>query len=64
MTIRNKYPLPRIDDLFDQLQGAYVFSNIKLCSSYHQLRVKGKDVPKITFQTQHGHYEFLVMLLA
>ena len=59
--VRNKYPLPRIDDLFDQLQGAYVFSKIDLQSSYHQLRVRSEDVPKTAFQTRYGHYEFLVM---
>ncbi|RVX19816.1 Retrovirus-related Pol polyprotein from transposon 17.6 [Vitis vinifera] len=59
--VRNKYPLPRIDDLFDQLQGACVFSKIDLRSGYHQLRVKGEDVPKTVFQTRYGHYEFLVM---
>ena len=61
VVVRNKYPLPRIDDLFDQLQGAYVFSKIDLRSSYHQLRVRSEDVPKTTFRTRYGHYEFLVM---
>ncbi|RVW15572.1 Retrovirus-related Pol polyprotein from transposon 17.6 [Vitis vinifera] len=61
VTVRNRYPLPRIDDLFDQLQGPCVFSKIDLRSSYHQLRVRGEDVPKTTFQTRYGHYEFLVM---
>jgi hypothetical protein len=59
--IKNKYPLLRIDDLLDQLQGACAFSNIDLCSSYHQVRVKEDDIPKITFRTCYGHYEFLVM---
>ena len=61
VAIKNKYPLPRIDDLFDQLQGTQVFSKIDLCSSYHQLRIKGEDIPKTTFRTRYGHYEFLVM---
>ena len=59
--VRNKYPLPRIDDLFDQLQGACVFSKIDLQSGYHWLRVRSEDVPKIAFRTRYGHYEFLVM---
>ena len=61
MTVKNKYPLPRIDDLFDQLKGAGVFSKIDLRSGYYQLPVKKTDVPKTTFRTWNSHYEFLVM---
>jgi hypothetical protein len=61
VTIKNRYPLPRIDDLFDQLQGSQVFSKIDLCSSYNQLKVQEKDVQKTAFRTRYGHYEFLVM---
>ena len=61
VTIRNRYPLPRIDDLFDQLHGAQWFSKIDLRSGYHQLRVRDCDIPKITFLTRYGSFEFLVM---
>ena len=61
MTVKNKYPLPRIDDLFDQLKGVSVFSKINLRSGYHQLRIKDTDVHKTTFRTWYGHYEFLVI---
>ena len=61
VTIRNQYPLPRIDDLFDQLHGTKVFSKIDLRSDYHQLRVHDEDVSKTIFRTHYGHFEFLVM---
>ncbi|TYK07894.1 ty3-gypsy retrotransposon protein [Cucumis melo var. makuwa] len=61
VTVKNRYPLPRIDDLFDQLQEATVFSKIDLRSGYHQLRIKDGDVPKTTFRSRYGHYEFIVM---
>lgn len=61
MTIRNKYPLPRIDDLFDQQQGSKVFSKIGLQSGYHHLKISPSDIPKTAFRTRYGHYEYLVM---
>ena len=61
VTIRNQYPFPRIDELFDQLQGSRVYSKIDVRSGYHQLRVQEGDVPKTAFKIRYGHYEFLVM---
>jgi hypothetical protein len=61
VTIKNKYPLPRIEDLFDQLRGASVFSKIDLRSGYHQLRIRPSDIPKTTFITKYGLYEFIFM---
>ncbi|GJR69057.1 putative reverse transcriptase domain-containing protein [Tanacetum coccineum] len=61
LTVKNRYPLPRIDDLFDQLQGSSVYSKIDLRSGYHQLRVQEEDIPKTAFRTRYGHYNFQVM---
>ncbi|CAA0819684.1 Uncharacterized mitochondrial protein AtMg00860, partial [Striga hermonthica] len=61
LTVKNKYPLPRIEDLFDQLRGACVFSRIDLRSGYHQLKIKDSDVAKTAFRTRYGHYEFVMM---
>nr|GEU95058.1 reverse transcriptase domain-containing protein [Tanacetum cinerariifolium] len=61
LIVKNRYPLPRIDDLFDQLQGLSVYSKIDLRSSYHQLRFRDEDIPKMAFRTRYGHYEFQVM---
>jgi hypothetical protein len=61
VTIKNKYPLPWIDDLFDQLKGACVFSKIDLRSRYHQLKIRAIDIPKTGFITQYGLYEYTVM---
>ncbi|GJU52810.1 putative reverse transcriptase domain-containing protein [Tanacetum coccineum] len=62
LTVKNRYPLPRIYDLFDQLQGSSVYAKINLRSGYHQLRVHEEDIPKTAFRTRYGHYEFQVML--
>jgi hypothetical protein len=61
VTIKNKYPLPRIDDLFNQLKGACVFSKIDLRSIYHQLKIRASDIPKIAFITRYGLYEYTVI---
>ena len=61
VTIKNKYLLPRIDDLFDQLRGACVFSKIDLHSGYHQLKIRATDIPKIAFTTRFGLYEYTIM---
>jgi hypothetical protein len=61
VTIKNKYPLPRIDILFDQLVGAKVFSKVDLCLGYHQIKIHPEDVPKTAFSTRYGLYEYLVM---
>ncbi|GKF16632.1 putative reverse transcriptase domain-containing protein, partial [Tanacetum coccineum] len=61
LTVKNHYPLPRINDLFDQLQGYGIYSKIDLRSGYHQLRVREEDIPKTAFRTRYGHYEFQFM---
>ena len=61
VTIKNRYPLPRIDDLFDKLRGARVYFKIDLRTGYHQLRVRDTDIPKTAFRTRYGHFEFSVM---
>jgi hypothetical protein len=64
VTIKNKYLLPRIDDLFDHMRGARVFSKIDLRLGYHQMKIRQSDIPKTTFSTRYGLYEFIVMSLA
>ena len=59
--VKNRYPFSWIDDLFDQLKGANVFSKINLRSGYYQMRIKGQDMPKTAFRTHYGHFEFLVL---
>jgi hypothetical protein len=61
VTIKNKYPLPRIEDLFDQMKGVSVFYKINLRSGYHQLRIRESDIPKTLFHTRYGLYEYTVM---
>ena len=61
ITVKNKYPLPHIEELFDQLQGAKVFSKLDLRQGYYQLKIRAEDMPKTAFNTRYGHYEFLVM---
>ena len=61
VTIKNRYPLPRIDDLFDQLRGVRVYSKIDFHAGYHQLRVREADIPKTTFRTRYRHFEFMVI---
>ena len=61
LTIKNKYPLPLIDEMFDQLQGAAVFSKLDFRKGYYQLRIRKEDVPKTAFNSRYGHFEFVVM---
>jgi hypothetical protein len=61
VTVKNKYHLPRIDDMFDQLRGARIFSKIDLIYGYHQVRIKEEDISKTSFRTRYGHYEFIVV---
>ena len=61
VTIKNRYPLPRIDDLFDQLRGVWVYSKIDLCTGYYQLKVREADIPKTAFRMRYRNFEFTVM---
>ena len=61
VTMKNKYPLPRIEDLFDRMRDARIFSKIELRSGYHQVKIRPSDIPKMTFSTRYGLYEFTVM---
>jgi hypothetical protein len=60
VTVKNKYPLPRIEDLFDQMRGARVFSKIELRPGYHQMKIRPSDMPKMDFSTRYGLYEFTI----
>ena len=60
--IKNRYPLPRIDDLFDQLKGVWVYSKIDLLIGYHHLRVREADIPKTMFRTRNGHFKFTTII--